>query len=203
MADTELYTRRRLGLFQALAYAADDPLVAVVGPATGDELTAFAKGVRRPHPLRKGSAAGSVLCFHGPNVGRQVRAAQRSIVNYTARTTARISTPIALVVRFVQAADAERGRWQTEIARLQRAGPMRFGLICHMGNYPKGQDAMARRDLDLLMPMMSDRTMLVLCGMERTRPQRLLRSLLANGGWSTLWWQSLGLAALGRLPFAS
>jgi len=199
MADTEIYARRRLGLLRAVAYAADDPLVAVIGPATGGELISLAKGVRRPHPLRKGSAAGSVLCFHRRLNLTAVSAAQRAIVDYANAQTRRrrklkTATPVALAIRFVREA------WEQEIARLQRAGPMRFGLIVHVGQYRKGR---AQRDLDLFVPMMSDRTTLVLCGLEKTKPQRLLRSLLTTGGWNGRWWQSLGLAVLGRLPFAA
>ena len=207
MSDTEIYARRRLVLLEALAYAADDPLVAVIGPATGDELIALAKGVRRPHPLRKGSAAGSVVCFCGEREQAAMRESQTAIAGYSngqARRRRRLhtSTPVALVVRFVVAADTERGRWEQEIARLQRAGPLRFGLICHMGRCAGGRLGIARRDLDLFVPMMSERTTLVLCGLEKAVPRHLLRSLLTNGGWSGLWRHSLNLAELGRLPFA-
>ena len=207
MRGLELYARRRLKLLEALAYAADDPLVAVIGPATGDELIALAKGVRRHHPLRKGSAAGSVVCFHGRRTSGRMHESQQAIVAYANEQTKKrrrlhTSTPVALVVRFVVAEDAERGRWQAEVARLQRAGPLRFGLICHMGWRQGDAKSAERRDLDLFVPMMSERTTLVLCGLEKAAPRRLLRSLVRTGGWSGLWRQSLNLAELGRLPFA-
>jgi len=207
MKGRELYARRRLELLEAMAYAADDPLVAVIGPATGDELIALAKGVRRHHPLRKGSSAGSVISFHGRRTSGRMRESQQAIVAYTNAQTRRrrrfhTSTPVALVVRFVVAEDAERGRWQAEVARLQRAGPLRFGLICHMGWRQGNAKSAERRELDLFVPMMSERTTLVLCGLEKAAPRRLLRSLVRTGGWSGLWRQSLNLAELGRLPFA-
>ena len=205
MSDSGIYTRRRLGLLQALAYAADEPLVAVIGSATGNDLIALAKGVRRPHPLRKGSAAGSVICFHGP---RGVGAVRRVIAAYARSNVAgwRRRDPaigVDKVVRFVGAADETRGPWEVEIARLQRATVLRFGLICHMGQCPLGEARLARRDLDLLVPMMNDRTSLVLCGLEKGAPRELLRGLLRDGGWTGVWRRSLGLAELGRMPFAA
>lgn len=206
MRELELYTRRRLALLTALAYAADDPLVAVIGPATGADLIALAKGVRRHHPLRKGSSAGSVVCFHEARVNGIMREAQATIAAYAnaqTRTRRRFhtSTPVALVVRFVLAPDRDFGRWEAEIARHQRAGPLRFGLICHMG-WTHGDRMAGRRELDLFVPMMSERTTLVLCGLEKVAPRRFLRSLVRKGGWSGIWRQSLNLAELGRLPFA-
>lgn len=207
MPVSDIYVRRRLELLGTLAYVADEPLVAVIGPASGAELLALANAVRRPHPLRKGSAAGSVLCFHSPvNPLRRDRVedAQEFLAAYASaqkrqRRRVRSSTPVALVVRFVQGERRKRAPWEAEIARLQRVGPLRFGLICHMGVCPRAQ---LQRDLDMFVPMMSERTTLVLCGLEKVAPQALLRGLLKNGGWDGVWFQSLGLAVLGRLPFA-
>ena len=208
MSDTGIYARRRLDLLEAVAYAADDPLVAVIGAATGEDLIALAKGVRRPHPMRKGSAAGSVICFTGQREQTAMRAAQEVLTDYANAQTRRrrkfhTSTPVALVVRFVLAEDVQRVAWQQEIARLQGAGPLRFGLIVHAGSCRDGRADLARRDLDLFVPMMSDRTTLVLCGLEKSKPPQLLRSLLVNGGFDGVWKQSLGLAVLGRRPFSA
>ncbi len=203
----DIYERRRCEFLEVLAYTLDDPLIAVIGHGSGRELLALARGVRRHHPLRTGSAAGSVLCFHCAHDagGRKaLREAQQVLLDHSnAHKGWRRSTPVALVVRFVASEDASRDAWDIEIARLLAGGPGRFGLICHMGVSAEGHIRPMQDDIERFTPMMNDRTEVVVCGMQKTNPRQLFRRLVRQQGWSGLWRTGAALGELRRLPFVT
>lgn len=210
MADkADIYERRRCAFLEALAYTLDDPFIAVIGHGSGRELLALAKGVRRPHPLRKGSATGSVLCFHYVHDEveeqwlRDVQCVLTDYANAQRQKGRRIwrPTPVALVVRFVASYDGSRDAWDIEIARLLGGGPERLGLVCHMGTAPGGSAKRMLADIEALTPLMSDRTEVVLCGMQKTCPQQTFRKMVRQGGWSGLWRTGAAMGELRRLPF--
>jgi len=202
MHGDDFFELRRLELLSSVAYAAQDPFHAVIGCGRGAELLAIALGVRRQHPLRSGSKRGSVVCFHRSRHGdigmaKDLLRARDRVVRRAHRRKVR-PIPPELVVRFVEA-DEGRDSWECEVAALLRGGPERFGLVVHLG---VGDKASIRKDLDIMLPMMSDRTEVILCGMDKRAPQIVFQRLVRQEAWSGIWRSGIAVAELRRLPIA-
>jgi len=202
MTGSDVFEQRRVDLLLALAYAADDPFHAVIGYGHGIELMAVALGVRRHNPMRRGPAIGSVLCFgtreHGNvTLARAYLARNAMIMKQRARRKDG-PIPITDVVRFIDGG-SDRDGWEEEIAALVRGGPERFGLIVHLG---VGHPEEIRADINLMLPMMSDRTELVLCGLDKRHPRSVFKTLARKDGWSGIFRPGIALGELRRLPIA-
>jgi len=96
------------------------------------------------------------------------------------------------VVDFVTAESANGG-WR-EIGDIVNAG-VSFGLVCHTGTVTAPR---IRDHLDELLPVMSDDTLVVLCGLDKSRPRKAFFQLL-DDGWDGLELHDMGLLKkLGR-----
>ena len=199
------YERRRLDLLQVLAFVAEPPVVACIG-VNAPILLELAKGTRRSHPVRRG-LYDTVHCLHW---GRGVDDAKQFLIDYDAscrhdktnrhsRWRHSNAARSARVVRWIDCGE-ERDGWRDLTIRPGTDERVRYGLVVHLGG---GKPADILGDMETLLPSLTQRTKLALCGLERQSPMNVFRRLVTTKGWSGIYYGTLNMAVLGRMPFAT
>ena len=198
------YESRRLGILQALAFAAEPGYVASFG-ADGPVLLSLARGTRRKHPVRVG-LYDTVHCLHW---GRGVELAKEFLgahdagcrpdkTNRHRRETHSHAARTMRVVRWIDCGEGRDG-WRNLTVWPGTDEPVRYGLVVHPGT---GEAGDILGDLETILPALSQRTKLALCGLERRHPMRVFERLVTTKGWSGIYYGTLHMAVLGRMPFA-
>ena len=157
---------------------------AVMGIGDGQMIAAVASGAARAHRRASRTARGAVRVYHWHSrLGRLLHLLD------TARARLGISMRDIVLKRMAR---GTRAAWEEDVVLMVRANDPPFGLIAHTGNGMK-EDILG--DLEVLVPMMRDDT-LVAIGSQEQPGARGAFTTLQQDGWDGV---ALGHPTLGVL----
>jgi hypothetical protein len=201
----EYIRSQRSTFLAALAYGMPSPLLAVIGVMDGEDVKALAKGLTRTLRFFKEPRDGTVAWYQYKDKLCQTpshrRPGGRPCLVQRAMTI--VGERYAPMVRQVVAKRVDVDMWKEDVAERLRSSPRRWGMVVHSPYYGRG-DAdgylRARREFDVMTPLLDERTLVLLMGIKTVRGQHLL-SQLWHRGWKGNVMERMNMAVLSLPPF--
>jgi len=177
---------RLLRVFATLAYA---PHVALIGLHAGAELATLARALKSAWRKARGEKVLTVFAWTAMTEAMKAR---------YIRATHRLPSPrFADMCRLSIASDGTRARWVKAVEALVLEGAPRFSLVVHAGG---GRADEVLADVETLMPLCDDATLLAVLGVSHKQQALAIRTLMQRRFWHCV---VLGdIAILARPPVA-
>jgi len=180
------------------------PNIAVIGAGEGPELAALVGGAE-PAWLRSevGARRPMITIFDwNPISHRAMMCVKRVLKDHQYWRIKNWTGPCALtrfghMSRISIALDGTRRRWERGVEAAVLQNEPAFNLVCHFAG---GHAKSILDDLDVLAPLMDDRTIVAITGMVYPGPARAVRCAMTERGWHSLIQGDVAL--LSRPPVA-